>query len=128
MTVLDSQFKAYAELKEDIRLCNTYTRLPTLLDLVDVCTSGIWLKVLGQEWVIFDRVTEYLDELLYYTPFGELAQGGEVPIYEMMDEVEIKAYEALPDEVMIFRGCAIRRIDTASVGPPTNMWQTDSRP
>ncbi len=91
------------------RHCNSYTRFPTLLSMADEIVDdegnhdfSAWLKVLGENWSICDNIgkfTEELEEALSWD--GRL----NTPCPEMMDEEEQAAYDALPDSVVIYRGC-----------------------
>jgi hypothetical protein len=92
-----------------LRHCNSYNRFPTLLDMeVGIVDDegnpsfSTWLKVLGENWSICDNIgmlTAELEETLSLN--GRL----NTPCPEMMDEEEQAAYDALPDSVVIYRGC-----------------------
>lgn len=92
--------------RERLRTANSYTRIPILIDLwhdAEV-TDPEWLILLGEEWSVCDNITEHLDDLLD-TPLGEaLSNPGPVRHLMMTDE-ERAAYDALPDEVTMWRGC-----------------------
>lgn len=91
------------ELKRMVRLGDSYSRLPTLLDLWAWADEREWLTLLGEEWTGCDNVGEHIDQL-FDSPFGWQLDGGGA-IAEMMNADELAAYNALPDEVTVYRGC-----------------------
>jgi hypothetical protein len=92
--------------RQAIRFCNSYTRLPDIIDLWTF--AGLrwddWLTLLGEEWVDCDNVGEHADTLMEETPLGDLRKDPGARRYLMSSE-EFEAFEALPDEIMIYRGC-----------------------
>jgi hypothetical protein len=90
------------QVKEALRFCNSYTRLPTLLSYARWLDDANWLVLLGEEWSVCDNVSVYLNDLID-SPLGD-CQGG-CPIREMMTAEEQTQYDALPDQVTVYRGC-----------------------
>jgi len=88
--------------EEELRFCNSYSRLPTLLEIARQMDERDWLALLGQSWEVCDNVGEHL-ELLLASPFGDRLGGG--AITEMMNADEQAAYDALPSVVTVYRGC-----------------------
>ena len=82
---------------EATRYCNSYSRLPRLLEIATMADRDAWLVMLGQMWG-FDNVSEYQDILLKYLR-------KRTPARQMMDPNELEVYENLGDEVTIYRGC-----------------------
>lgn len=84
-----------------LRFCNSYDRLPSLLDLHPLAIkSGIeaeWLALLGREWSVCDNISEHLFNLIEVLP----VRG---PVIPMMTETEVGTYQALPDIVTVYRG------------------------
>lgn len=80
-----------------LRFCNSYNRLPTLLDLHPRAIKSEWLALLGRKWSSCDNISEHLHDLLHVLPWY-------APITEMMTEIEVDAYQALPDIVTVYRG------------------------
>lgn len=90
--------------REALRLCNSFNRLPTLINIAGRMEWWGWLRLLGEEWSVCDNIGKNADRLLDETPFADLAerpQGREL----LMDADEQAALAALPDEVTVFRGC-----------------------
>lgn len=87
---------------------NSYTRLPALIGLAGGTEREDWLRLLGEHWTGVDNVGQWLEVLLADTPFSEAKEG---PIFEMMEDEEISAWRALPDEVTVFRGCYANNTD-----------------
>lgn len=96
-----------------LRHCNSYSRFPTLLGMVDTIVDEhnepsfeAWLKLLGENWSICDNIgkyTEEMEDILWRNDRLEKNIVKHCP--EMMDEEEQAAYDALPDTVVIYRGC-----------------------
>ena len=93
------------EARAALRFCNSFTRLPTLIDLTLSTGAHDWLSLLGEEWSGCDNITEHLDDLIDVTPFGWLADSPSDWRGFMMTDQESEAFHALPDEVAIYRGC-----------------------
>jgi hypothetical protein len=86
--------------KKVLARCDSYSRLPTLLEYSWLLDEDEWLLLLGEIWTICDNITEYLDDLME-SPFGR-SKG---LISEMMNEKDQSIYDALPDIITIYRGC-----------------------
>lgn len=93
---------SYLEAQKQLMRCDSYTRLPALLDMCPLLDAEDFLRLLGEEWSGFDNIGLHIDELMD-TPFA--AWGDEEPILEMMRPEELEAYNALPEVVTIYRGC-----------------------
>lgn len=89
------------EMDRALQFCNSYNRLPALLDLHPrAIRSGVeaeWKALLGREWSICDNISEYLNDLIDILP----ADG---PVVEMMGDDEQAAFAQLPDIVTVYRG------------------------
>lgn len=85
--------------EEVLSRCDSYTRLPTILDLAFEMRFNEWLKLLGEEWACCDNISNHIDSLAEHLSFCEY------PIRSMMDANELVKYDELPDVVTIYRGC-----------------------
>lgn len=92
----------YEEARGHLAYCDSYSRLPTLLDINCSLADDDFLRLLGEEWSGFDNTGHNIDHL-WDTAFGWWAQNG--PLTEMMTSEELDAYNALPDVVTVYRGC-----------------------
>lgn len=61
------------------------------------------LKLLGMNWTCSDNVGRYAYSI-------QLTLGTEGPISPMMNARERRAYDSLPEEVTIYRGCDRKRL------------------
>jgi hypothetical protein len=94
-----------SEGREALRFCNSFNRLPHLIELAwsfDQWTD--WLILLGEEWTGCDNIAQFADSLFDETPFADLLREPEFRAH-LMTPAEQAALAALPDEVEIFRGC-----------------------
>jgi hypothetical protein len=98
---LFAQFSSREAIEKHIQFCNSYTRLPTLLDIATFCDADDWLAVLGDAWEICDNISEWRDELLDESPLS----WADYPVRAMMRPEENEQFDALPDEVIMYRGC-----------------------
>lgn len=89
--------------REALRFCNSFNRLDTVTSLAWSMESHDWLTLLGENWSTCDNIADCADEL-EETPLGLLAPGSP-DRFRLMDETELAAFERLPDEVVIWRGC-----------------------
>jgi hypothetical protein len=64
------------------------------------------LMVLGAIWIGLDYIGLYSPELLSLLDFKDVVYDS--PIVEMMTSEEKRAFDALPDEITIYRGCGPR--------------------
>lgn len=87
---------------EALRFCDSYSRLPTLIEIAWRMDCSEWLALLGDWWENCDNVGEHIDDLLN-SPFSERL--GDGAISEMMNADEQAAYDALPSVVTVYRGC-----------------------
>lgn len=80
--------------------CSSYELLPELLDLYGTRAKASWFRLLGQNWSSCDNVGLYAK---FLDPIFNAAQPHE--IHAMMTAKERKAWGALPNEVVAYRGC-----------------------
>lgn len=88
-----------SDLADKIKFCDSYSRLPALIELFEPGNSE-WFALLGHVWSVCDNVSQYQDELrviFNHSPPALVAL--------VMDEDERADFEALPDEITIYRGC-----------------------
>jgi hypothetical protein len=86
----------------ELKYCDSYSRLPTLLNIAWRMDNSDWLTLLGDMWSICDNLGLYIDDW-FDTPFGDRQE--DCPIVEMMTPDELAAYEALPSICTVYRGC-----------------------
>lgn len=101
MDIFPKQF-TYDEARGHLTYCDSYSRLPTLLEMSWLLDDTDFFRILGEEWSGFDNLGHYADEL-WDTPFMWWDHNG--PIKKMMTQEELDAYNALPDVVTVYRGC-----------------------
>lgn len=84
------------DLERAMMWCNSYTRLPTLLDLWRTrrISPEKAVAAVGEHWSGFDNIAEHSGELFLLLDMNE---GGERK--ELMDEAEQEAYAKLPETV-----------------------------
>lgn len=87
--------------------CDSYSRLPQLLELAGRMERREWLQLLGREWSSCDNIGPHRLQLRALLP-----PAGPVP--ELMESAEADAYLALPDRLTIYRGCGERNLLGAS--------------
>ena len=104
MTKIDifDSLSILARLKNEMVEANSYERLPRLLEFAAWCDSGDWLRELGCQWPWFDNVNMYADELVEAV---SMHHGDDYPIKPMMDEAELEAFDQLPENLIVYRGC-----------------------
>jgi hypothetical protein len=78
-----------------------------VLDLRPRMDYSDWLTVLGEVWTYCDNVREHSAEL-------RRLLGTAGPLLPMMNAEEMAAYDALPDQVTVYRGCSARYMKGAS--------------
>jgi len=103
--------------EEALEVADSYLYLPTMHWIADsgvltqgkigCITEGEWLSLLGRHWIEFDNIHLYLDDLLdeESSPLYSFVDYRGLPVHAMMDDDEQAAYEALPDEITVYRGC-----------------------
>lgn len=89
-----------------IQFCNSYSRLPAIIDLFRQMEHSDWLRLLGQEWPSCDNVGIYRAKLPRLIANQPDSRKRTVigPIPEMMTDEELDAYNALPEVVTCYRG------------------------
>jgi hypothetical protein len=90
-----------------LRFANSYSRMPALLELAWLLDAPDWLALLGEHWSDCDNIGEHIDEL-FETPFADLMENPAQLRHHMMNDEELRALEALPECVPLFRGCYAR--------------------
>lgn len=93
--------------RKALRYCDSYSRMETLVDLGFRMREPDWYTVLGEEWSVCDNIGLYRLLLKRMLP----AEG---PVVEMMTADELAAYEALPENLTVYRGCGAVNIRGAS--------------
>ena len=83
--------------------CDSYSRLPRLLELAGRMERGEWLQLLGSMWSICDNIGPHRLQLRALLPPAG-------PVTELMESAEADAYLALPDRLTIYRGCGERNL------------------
>lgn len=110
----------------------SHERLPELLELVDSYQPPACLCALGVLWPGLDNVGLYQAELL--DVLAAMVDDIEALIPELMDREEQDAFEALPDELVIYRGCGPHNVrgwswslsrDVARKFPYSNRYDTE---
>jgi hypothetical protein len=81
----------------------SYERLPALLDVADDMASEDWLVLLGELWSGFDNIGPCSGDLFW--AIHERVPDMDSVIPEMMSHEERVAFEALPEQITIYRGC-----------------------
>lgn len=87
-----------AEARQRLKFCNSYSRLPVLLDLAFEMRDDDWHAVLGNEWDMCDNIGQHRLLLRKLLP----AEG---PVLAMMTAAEQEQYRALPERLTVYRGC-----------------------
>lgn len=96
-------------LKVLITECNSYTRLPSLIDMVsqDEIDYSTFLRLLGEVWQSCDNIGENQDLLIgalwFIPPEYQIAGTEHIPL--MMTIEEQSKLASLPERVQVFRGC-----------------------
>lgn len=91
--------------KERLRFANSYSRLPSLIELAWQMEWGDWLALLGEEWPSCDNIGLHLDELLEQTPLADVVEQPKALRHWLMTADELAALNALPETVTLWRGC-----------------------
>jgi hypothetical protein len=100
-SMIDGGGASYAEVATYMDQWPEYyaDRLQDLLTLRPVMARGDWLRLLGEYWSSLGDVHVLLPEL-------RAAFAGEsLPAREMMTDEELAELAALPEEIIVYRGC-----------------------
>ena len=81
----------------------SHERLPALLEVADEMEREDWFRLLGDAWSGFDNVGYCANELTQ--AICERLIHCESTISEMMSPEEQVAYDTLPEQITIYRGC-----------------------
>lgn len=95
------------EAREILGWCNSFGRMPKLIELYEHLEFEDWLVVIGEEWSGCDNISEFLPEL------EDIFSVGPGPFQQMMNEAENRHYKKLPDLIRIYRGCGEHNIHGA---------------
>lgn len=90
--------------REYVKFANSYNRLGMMIEVAWRMEPSDWFTLLGEEWSTCDNIGVSIDDLLD-TPFGDTRHEPGLGRDEMMNDRERAAYNALPDELTIYRGC-----------------------
>lgn len=93
---------AIRKLQSQIRFCDSYTRLPALIELYPCCARNpaAWFAVLGEEWTVCDNVGIFSRELR-----AIFATASPHHFAAMMTDDERAELAGLPDMLTVYRGC-----------------------
>jgi len=94
-----------AEARNQIKFCNSYTRLPALIDLAMSVEFDDWLTLVGENWQDCDNIAQHIDKLCDLTPFGDVADQPSRSRHLLMNVRERGLLDALPESVIVYRGC-----------------------
>lgn len=82
------------------RWCNSYERLPALMELYGSMNERRWWGLLGQYWSLCDNIADYTSDL------RDLLQRAEVHnLRSMMTPTGRRRLARLPEKLTVFRGC-----------------------
>ena len=85
------------------RLCgraDSYTRMETVIGLYDLMRRREWYRLLGNQWSICDNIREHAAFLSVV-----FRNATKTELRRMMTAAEIRHWDALPNEITIYRGC-----------------------
>ena len=88
-------------LGQALMLEDSYSRLPRLLEHTFDLPADDWLHLLGEWWENCDNIGQYLEEIRESVTY----HWSLTPIWQMMNAKENAAFDALPDVLIIYRGC-----------------------
>lgn len=99
--------------RDQLKLCDSYSRLPALLDMTWDLNTSDFFTLLGEVWPMSDNIGWYIDELVgsfrvvgaAVPASAEMMAPEAQVISEMMTPEAQAIYDSLPDEVTIYRGC-----------------------
>jgi len=100
--VHDFGFTSIEDARQQLTRCDSYSRLPTLLNMW--MNEADWLQLLGEEWSSCDNIGHHIDEL-FNSPMWMSDHAGPAVKRVMMTTEEQAAYDALPEIVTVYRGC-----------------------
>ena len=90
------------DIQAALRFCDSYSRLPTLMDLHQPESTDLsaWFLTLGEEWSCCDNIWRFRAEL------SEILRNAS-PEHRalMMTQEERDTLDSLPDVITIYRGC-----------------------
>lgn len=97
-------FMSLVAARKEIRFCDSYNRLPSVIALSWQMRRADWLTLLGEEWSTCDNISDWEDDL-FDTQFADLSAAPLEFRHHMMTAKEEAALTALPEIVTVFRGC-----------------------
>lgn len=92
--------------------CGSHERMDALMHLHGMMDFPDWLVLLGELWCNCDNIGAYKDDLVEI--LKEWLDDPLVTIPELMCPDERAAFDAIPDEVRIYRGCGPRNMNGLS--------------
>lgn len=90
--------------REHLRFANSYNRLGKVIELSWLMGADDWCQLLGQHWSTCDNIGQHFDDLLD-TPFGDTQEEPSLYRHALMTDAEQAEFEALPDQLTVYRGC-----------------------
>lgn len=91
---------SFAEAEAAVWLANSYTRLTTVMRYRRNLPDAEWWRLLGSAWPSCDNIAVYRAELT-----AELRRASPNDLQCMMPDEARAAWERLPDEFTVYRGC-----------------------
>ena len=91
------------QVEEVLSWCDSYQRMPAILELRCQMKWSDWFRLLGKEWSGCDNVGRF--RAVFMPMFQMLQRQRLTPIREMMDAEAQASYDALPEVVTVYRGC-----------------------
>lgn len=93
-----------AQGREHVRFANSYNRLGMVIEVAWRMEVGDWMTLLGEEWTTCDNIGLSIDDLPD-TPFGDTRGEPELWRNRIMNAEERTAFDALPGQLTVYRGC-----------------------
>lgn len=93
-----------AQGREHLRFADSYSRLGMMIEVSWAMEESDWMTLLGELWTVCDNIGLMFDDLLD-TPFADTQEEPELWREQMMNSEERAAFEALPDQITVYRGC-----------------------
>lgn len=90
-------------LDKKLQFADSYTRMGVLIDHFEVFDTD-WFQQLGEWWCNCDNIAAYRDDLVkIFSLTRKCTKTSKID--PMMTSEELAAFDALPDEIEIYRGC-----------------------
>lgn len=94
---------SYAWCDQLLDLRSSTERLPGLLEAAPEITTDNFLTLLGKYWDAMDDIGLHINELR--KALFDIHQIEYEPLYTMMDPEEVEAFDDLPEDLIVYRGC-----------------------